>query len=109
MFDKAWAFDPSSARYDVSFYAPNYFLFGRYTTDLNTAPFDPLRGGDVLSRAPSSTPRSGFPGELQVQAVDHRRPSLGAWVAYTQQSQWQLYNDSAARRGVPRDQLHCRR
>ncbi|MGL6110421.1 MAG: hypothetical protein ACRC2B_10020, partial [Rubrivivax sp.] len=28
MIDKAWGFDPSSSRYDLSLYAPNYFLFG---------------------------------------------------------------------------------
>ncbi len=95
MFDKAWAFDPSSPRYDISLYAPNYFLFGRYTTDLNTAPFDPLVTGGLLS---GDTELDATEAAFQISfkfrmwTTDDRR--WGAWAAYTQQSQWQLYNDS---------------
>ncbi len=95
MYDKAWSFDPATPRYDISLYAPNYFLFGRYTTDLNTAPFDPLVGGDVL--APGTTLDSTEAAfqlsfKFRLWTTDDRR--WGAWAAYTQQSQWQLYNDS---------------
>lgn len=95
MFDKAWAFEPSSPRYDISLYAPNYFLVGRYTTDLNTAPFEPLVGGGLL--APGTTLDSTEAAfqlsfKFRLWTTDDRR--WGAWVAYTQQSQWQLYNDS---------------
>ena len=48
LFDKAWSFDTSTPRYDISLYAPNYFLFGRYTTNLNSAPFDPLVNGGLI-------------------------------------------------------------
>ena len=94
MYDKAWSFDPSTPRYDISLYAPNYFLFGRYTTDLNTAPFYPLVG-DVL--APGTTLDSTEAAfqlsfKFRLWTTDDRR--WGAWAAYTQQSQWQLYNDS---------------
>jgi phospholipase A1 len=95
MYDKAWSFDPASPRYDISLYAPNYFLVGRYTTDLNTAPFDPLVGGGVL--APGTTLDSTEAAfqlsfKFRLWTTDDRR--WGAWAAYTQQSQWQLYNDS---------------
>jgi len=95
MFDKAWAFEPSSGRYDLSLYAPNYFLFGRYTDNLNTAPFDPLVGGGVL--APGTTLDSTEAAfqisfKFRLWTTDDRR--WGAWAAYTQQSHWQLYNDS---------------
>jgi hypothetical protein len=56
MFDKLWAFDPSSARDDVSLDAPNDFLFGRYIADLNTAPFDPLVDGVCSIPVPRATP-----------------------------------------------------
>jgi phospholipase A1 len=95
MFDKAWAFEPSSPRYDVSLYAPNYFLFGRYTDNLNTAPFDPLVGAGVF--APGTTLDSTEAAfqisfKFRMWTTEDRR--WGAWAAYTQQSQWQLYNDS---------------
>ncbi len=95
MYDKAWAFEPSSARYGISLYAPNYFLFGRYTTSLNTAPFEPLVGGGLLS---SGTELDATEAAFQLSfkfrlwTTDDRR--WGAWAAYTQQSHWQLYNDS---------------
>ena len=95
MYDKAWSFDPSSPRYDISLYAPNYFLFGRYTTDLNTAPFDPLVGGGVLApgtELDSTEAAFQLSFKFRLWTTDDRR--WGAWAAYTQQSQWQLYNDS---------------
>ncbi len=94
MFDKAWAFEPGSARYDVSLYAPNYFLFARYTTDLNTAPFDPLVGSVVKPGTELDTTEAAFQlsFKFRLWTTDDRR--WGAWAAYTQQSQWQLYNDS---------------
>lgn len=95
MFDQAWGFDPSSARYNVSLYAPNYFLFGRYTTDLNTAPYDPLVAGGVLkpgTELDSTEAAFQLSFKFRLWTTDDRR--WGAWAAYTQQSQWQLYNDS---------------
>jgi phospholipase A1 len=95
MYDKAWAFEPSSARYDISLYAPNYFLFGRYTTDLNTAPYQPLVDSGVLTPGTElDATEAAFQLSFKFRAwtTDDRR--WGAWIAYTQQSQWQLYNDS---------------
>lgn len=95
MFDKAWAFDPSSGRYDISLYAPNYFLIGRYTTALNTAPFDPLLGGALLSEGTeldSTEAAFQISFKFRLWTTDDRR--WGVWAAYTQQSQWQVYNDS---------------
>lgn len=94
MFDKAWGFAPSSARYDISLYAPNYFLFGRYTTDLNTAPFDPLVGSVIKPGTELDSTEAAFQlsFKFRLWTTDDRR--WGAWAAYTQQSQWQLYNDS---------------
>jgi phospholipase A1 len=95
MFDKAWAFDPSGARYDISLYAPNYFLFGRYTNSLNSAPYDPLVNSGVFAPdtdLDSTEAAFQISFKFRLWTTDDRR--WGAWAAYTQQSQWQLYNDS---------------
>jgi phospholipase A1/A2 len=95
MYDRAWSFDPASPRYDISLYAPNYFLLGRYTTDLNRAPFDPLVNGGVVepgTELDSTEAAFQLSFKFRLWATDDRR--WGAWAAYTQQSQWQLYNDS---------------
>jgi len=97
MFDRAWAFDPSSARYDISLYAPNYFLFGRYTTSLNSAPFESLTGGGILApgtELDSTEAAFQLSFKFRLWTTNDRR--WGVWAAYTQQSQWQLYNESGS-------------
>ena len=42
LLDRAWVVDPESRKTLVRLYHPNYGLFGRYTTDVNTAPYQPL-------------------------------------------------------------------
>lgn len=95
LYEKAWGLDPSSSRYDISLYAPNYFLFGRYTDNLNTAPYDPLIAGGLLkpgTELDSTEAAFELSFKFRLWTTDDRRWS--AWAAYTQQSQWQLYNDS---------------
>ena len=95
MYDQAWSFDPGSDAYLVSFYAPNYFLAGRYTNDVNTAPFDPLVGGGLLApgtELDSTEAAFQLSFKFRLWASEDRR--WGAWAAYSQQSQWQLYNDT---------------
>lgn len=95
MFDKAWAFEPTSARYDISLYAPNFFLVGRYTNDVNLAPYQPLINSGLVqpgTEIDSTEAEFQLSFKFRLWTTDDRR--FGAWVAYTQQSQWQLYNDS---------------
>ncbi|HMO45828.1 MAG TPA: phospholipase A [Rubrivivax sp.] len=95
MYDKAWGFDPGSSRYDASWYAPNYFLVGRWTNDVNTAPYDPLANSGLVepgTKIDSTEAAFQLSFKFRAWTTDDRR--WGAWVAYTQQSQWQLYNDS---------------
>jgi len=95
MFDAAWRFDPGSPRYDISLYGPNYFLLGRYTTSLNSAPFEPLVGGGVLApgtELDSTEAAFQLSFKFRMWSTEDRR--WGVWAAYTQQSQWQLYNET---------------
>ncbi len=94
MIDEAWSFDAATPRYDISLYAANYFLFGRYTTGLNTAPFEPLGGGVLAPGTELDATEAAFQlsFKFRLWTTDDRR--WGAWAAYTQQSQWQLYNAS---------------
>ena len=94
MYVKAWGFDPSSPRYDLSLYAPNYFLFGRYTNAVNTAPFDPLLGSLLAPYTELDSIEAAFQMSFKFRVWttdDHR---WGLWAAYTQQSHWQLFNES---------------
>jgi phospholipase A1/A2 len=95
MYSRAWAFEADSPRYVIDLYAPNYFLFGRYTTDLNTAPFDPLVNGGLLepgTELDSTEAAFQLSFKFRLWTTEDRR--WGVWAGYTQQSQWQLYNDT---------------
>ncbi|MGB4910589.1 MAG: phospholipase A [Candidatus Dechloromonas phosphoritropha] len=97
MIDNAWGFDPSSPRYDIRFHNANYLLFGRYTDNVNTAPFSPLFQGTGQRQQDLSSTEAKFQisFKARVWATDDRR--WGLWAAYTQQSQWQVYNGDTSR------------
>ena len=96
LIDTAWGFLPDSRRAYVRLHQPNYLLLARYTTDANTAPYQPLFDAfdeeadfdDVEAKFQLS-----FKGRLL--ASDDNR--WGLWFAYTQQSQWQLYSPDISR------------
>ncbi|HRY90524.1 MAG TPA: phospholipase A [Rubrivivax sp.] len=95
MFDKAWQFDPSTPRYGLSPYAANYLLLGRYTNDVNTAVYQPLFDSGLFkpgTTIDSTEAAFQLSFKFRLLTTDDRRWAL--WAAYTQQSQWQVYNDS---------------
>lgn len=97
LIDTAWGFDPSSARYLIDVYRPNYLLLGRYSTRPNEKPFNSLF--NVLDNPDAEI--NSTEAEFQISfkarlwATENRR--VGIWGAYTQQSQWQIYNDELSR------------
>jgi phospholipase A1 len=96
MIDAAWNFDPSSPRYDIRYYNSNYFLLGRYTDRVNTAPYVPIfeaAGEPVNLNHTEAKFQLSFKGRLWT--TDDRR--FGVWLAYTQQNQWQVYNGDISR------------
>jgi phospholipase A1 len=91
LLERAWVVDPESRKALVRLYHPNYGLFGRYTTDVNTAPYEPLfeafaEEGDF----DSVEAKFQLSFKARLWADDDR--DLGVWFAYTQQNQWQVYN-----------------
>lgn len=97
LIDSAWSFDPASPRYLIDVYRPNYLLLGRYSTRPNEAPFNSLY--NILENPDAGL--DSVEAEFQISfkarlwATDNRR--FGVWAAYTQQSQWQIYNDELSR------------
>ncbi len=97
LIDKAWAFDPGSSAYDISFYNPNYLLIGNYTSRINNRPFSPLF--DALEAdeqdLDNTEARFQLSFKFRVWTTDDRR--WGVWAAYSQMSQWQVYNEKISR------------
>ncbi len=93
----SWGLDPGSDRYAIGFYNSNYLLPVRYTERVNNRPFSPLFAAAGI---PSQT-LDDFEAKFQLSfkarlwSTDDRRWSL--WGAYSQQNQWQVYNDGISR------------
>ena len=97
MIDNAWGFDPASAPFDIRFHNANYLLFGRYTDNVNNAPYLSLVQGTSQAESELSSTEAKFQISFKARlwTTDDRR--WGLWAAYTQQSQWQLYNGDTSR------------
>jgi phospholipase A1 len=91
LIDAAWGFLPDSKPAYVRLHQPNYILFGRYSTDVNEAPYQPLldafsEEGDFQNVEAKF--QLSIKGRLAT-TDDHR---WGLWFAYTQLSLWQAYS-----------------
>ena len=91
LIDAAWGFLPDSKPAYVRLHQPNYVLFGRYTTNVNEEPYEPLldafaEEGDFQSVEAKF--QLSIKGRLAT-TDDHR---WGLWFAYTQLSLWQAYS-----------------
>lgn len=97
MIDSAWGFESNSEKYTVGFYRPNYLLVGRYTNNVNMAPYVPLfeAAGKPAVALDSTESEFQLSFKGRFWATDDRR--FGLWAAYTQQSQWQVYNGDLSR------------
>ncbi|MBK5962892.1 phospholipase [Thiocystis minor] len=95
--DAAWGFAPDSERYTIAFHRPNYLQFARYSSRPNNAPFQTLFATtqDPDVELDSAEARFQISFKARLWATDNRR--FGIWAAYTQQSQWQVYNDEVSR------------
>ena len=96
LIDTAWGFLPDSRRAYVRLHQPNYLLLGRYTTDVNTAPYQPLFDAfDEEADFEDVEAKFQLSVKGRLLATDDNR--WGLWFAYTQQSQWQLYSPDISR------------
>ena len=97
MIDAAWGFDPDSNRYSIDVYRPNYLLLASYSSRKNNAPFQSLFDATENPDAEMNSTEAEFQISFKARlwATDDRR--FGVWGAYTQQSQWQVYNADLSR------------
>ena len=97
LIDNAWGFDPAASRYTIRVYRPNYLKVANYSDNPNEAPFhvlfDALNNPDAELDSTEAEFQISF--KARVWATEDKR--FGVWAAYTQQSQWQLYNEELSR------------
>lgn len=97
MIDTAWGFNPGAERYTIALYRPNYLQVARYSDRPNKVPFQALFNAAQTPNAQldPTEARFQFSFKARLWATDDRR--FGVWAAYTQQSQWQVYNTDLSR------------
>ncbi len=97
LIDSAWGFDQDSPRYIIDAYNPNYLLFARQTSRVNNAPFVPYFTalGEPIPDGDKTEAKFQISAKARVWTTDDRQ--WGVWVAYTQQSQWQVFNSSVSK------------
>ncbi|BDD88412.1 phospholipase A [Desulfofustis limnaeus] len=96
LIDGVWAFDPSSNRAMITTHQRNYALLARYSTDVNETPYSALF--DAYGESSGTDPLEAsfqISFKTRLWATESRR--LGVWLAYTQESHWQVYNDDNSR------------
>lgn len=96
ILDTAWGFDQAAPKFDIRFYRSNYFLVARYSDDPNVGPYVPLfeAAGEPV-HLDSTEAKFQLSFKARFWASEDRR--WGLWAAYTQQNQWQVYNDEISR------------
>jgi phospholipase A1/A2 len=96
LIDTAWGFDPGSPRYYIDTYHQNYLLLARYTNRVNFAPYEPLfQAAGQQETIDNTEAKFQISVKARLWTTDDRR--WGVWAAYTQQNQWQVYNDDISR------------
>jgi phospholipase A1/A2 len=98
MLEEVWASTPSAPRYVLRYHEMNYFLPITYTSDRNVEPWKafselPIQDGEVNLDDAEAKFQVSF--KYRLWATDDRK--WGFWMAYTQQSTWQIYNGDESR------------
>ena len=97
---KAWELDAADKRGTFNFvpHRLNYVLPVRYTTRANMMPTSPAASNGLALPLPVDATEAKFQLSFKLKAWENIFGDNGdLWLAYTQQSNWQLYNASASR------------
>jgi len=95
----AWLLDPASSddNFAVRTYKANYFLPVRYTSRANNAPFSPVFGAAGTPSLGLDDAEAKFQISFKARLWKTMDRRWSVWAAYTQQNQWQLYNNEISR------------
>jgi phospholipase A1 len=97
MIDTAWGFDAKAERYTIALYRPNYLQVARYSDRSNNVPFKQLFDATQAPDAKLDPTEARFQLSFKARLWATENRHFGIWAAYTQQSQWQVYNADLSR------------
>jgi phospholipase A1 len=92
MLSQAWRFAPDSTRYLITLYRPNYLNPVRWQSRTNDRPFTPLFEAFEPYNGKLDNVEAAFQISFKTRIWASNDRRWGAWLAYTQQSFWQVYN-----------------
>jgi phospholipase A1 len=90
---------PEDSRFDLRPHRPSYFLLGRYSDAPNLTPTSPSKPA-LAEPLDIQDTEAKFQLSFKFKLADFGREldmPLSIWAAYTQQSQWQVYNGDISR------------
>jgi phospholipase A1 len=97
MLQKAWGLEPDSKKDGVQLYRPNYGLVARWTNNTNNLPRSPQFPPSVGPPQAQDSTEAKFQVSFKARLWASEDRRWGVWAAYTQQSQWQVYDASTSR------------
>jgi phospholipase A1/A2 len=97
LLGSAWSLDPDSPRYVIDLYRPNYILPVRWSSRPNEDPFDTLFEQTQEDDTDLNDIEARFQLSFKARVLTDDDRRWGLWFAYTQQSQWQVYNGDLSR------------
>ncbi|MCG5516740.1 MULTISPECIES: phospholipase A [unclassified Ectothiorhodospira] len=92
-----WGFSPDSDSHMLRVHQPNYFLLARYSDRTNDRPFAPLADINPVADQDLDSVEVKFQLSFKARLWTTHDRRWGVWAGYTQQSQWQVYNEDVSR------------
>jgi phospholipase A1 len=98
LLGEAWALDGNARdpRFNLRFHNPNYVIL-RYSDHVNDRPSSPSEGEAPALPAPLQPNELKFQVSFKARLWETENRRLAVWLGYTQQSNWQIFNERLSR------------
>jgi phospholipase A1 len=98
LLGESWALDANARdeSFNLRFHNPNYVIF-RYSDHVNEQPSSPSEGAGPVLPAPLDSEELKYQISFKARLFETDNRRFATWLGYTQQSNWQIFNDHLSR------------
>ncbi len=98
LLGEAWALDDDArdARFNLRFHNPNYVAL-RWSDNVNDQPYSPSEGQAPALPSPLQPNELKFQVSFKARLWETENRRFAVWLGYTQQSNWQIFNEQLSR------------
>ncbi len=98
LLGEAWALDANARdpRFNLRFHNPNYVIV-RYSGDVNRDPYSPSLGPATTEPVDLQSTELKFQVSFKARLWETENRRFAMWLGYTQQSNWQSFNEPLSR------------